>query len=397
MNDEMSKNKSKRLQKEDPDYLFRIIRKKPFQREIEEREHLILYLIWQVPFFQKKSRELVHTLVDKLECREFAKRESLMDQGAVGDCMYIVMRGDCGVYHKKEQDADSTFACVANLGSNTVVGENGVSDRFEDTARTSTILAHTEVITLRLNKTDYQNTLYQHQIMERQKRLEFLAVLPYFDQWDRVSLVDFNNFANDMHYTKGATIYDIGQDPDTIYVVRSGKLIMETVIEIDNYFRYPIDKKCWEIRKNTRQVLYKLQGLWCGKVFGHEEFLQGYKRRCRVRCLSDVTLSYINNSKLERWPAERVEYLRKHMRLLDLDHILSKISRYQKEKAKRNEAILDASSLNCHDFSGARSQFVSGNNSYKIQKLLPWIAKCRQNTTKNTNLLHELKKVMLLS
>lgn len=97
--------------------------------------------------------------------------------------------------------------------------------------------------------------------MERQKRLEFLANMPYFKPWDRVSLVDFNNFAEDIQLAKGATIYDIGQDPSTIYVVKRGKLVMETVLEIDNYFRYPIDTKSWEVRKNTRQVCYKLQSL----------------------------------------------------------------------------------------------------------------------------------------
>mmetsp|Transcript_24946 Transcript_24946/g.33412 ORF Transcript_24946/g.33412 Transcript_24946/m.33412 type:complete len:142 (+) Transcript_24946:1411-1836(+) len=99
---------------------------------------------------------------------------------------------------------------------------------------------------------------------------------------------------------------------------------------------------------------------------------------------------------MKRWPPERVEYLRKQMRILDLDHIVNKITRYYKEKAKRNEAILDGASLNCHDFSGARSQFMQVNAQQKIQKLLPWINKCRQNSTQNLNLLHELKKVALL-
>ena len=131
-------------------------------------------------------------------------------------------------------------------------------------------------------------------------------------------------------------MYDIGQDPQTIYVVRRGKLIMETVLEIDNYFRFPIDSHSWEIRKNSREVLYKLQSLWCGRIFGHEELLQGFKRRCRVRCLTDVTLAYIPGDKMMRWPKERIDFLRKNMRLLDLDHILKKINRYSKEKAKRN-------------------------------------------------------------
>ena len=59
--------------------------------------------------------------------------------------------------------------------------------------------------------------------------------------------------------------------------------------------------------------------------------------------------------------------------------------------------MLDASKLNCHDFSGSRSQFLEQNEQQKINKLLPWINKARQNTTVNNNLLHELRKVTLIS
>ena len=143
--------------------------------------------------------------------------------------------------------------------------------------------------------------------MEKQRRLEFLSRLPFFSKWDRVSLVDFNNLSEEVTLTKGAVVYDIGQDPETFYVVRKGKLIMETIIEIDSYFRYPVEKQTWEVRKTTRQIKYKLQDLWKGSHFGHEEMLQGYKRRTRVRALTDCTLIYVSTDEVnERWPPEQL-------------------------------------------------------------------------------------------
>ena len=44
----------------------------------------------------------------------------------------------------------------------------------------------------------------------------------------------------------------------TSYVVRQGKLIMETMIAMDKYFRYPVDSQHWEVRKTTRKIKYKL-------------------------------------------------------------------------------------------------------------------------------------------
>ena len=56
------------------------------------------HLKFRVPFFRDYTTELITTLVDKLECKVFLQGESLMDQGEVGDCMYIVYTGECGVY-----------------------------------------------------------------------------------------------------------------------------------------------------------------------------------------------------------------------------------------------------------------------------------------------------------
>jgi hypothetical protein len=34
-------------------------------------------------------------------------------------------------------------------------------------------------------------------------------------------------------------IYDIGSEPEVMYILKSGKLIMETMIEIEDYNKYP--------------------------------------------------------------------------------------------------------------------------------------------------------------
>ena len=40
---------------------------------------------------------------------------------------------------------------------------------------------------------------------------------------------------------------------------------------------------------------------------------------------------------------------------------------------------------------------MQNNEQRKIDKMLPWINKARQNSTQNLNLLHELRKVTILS
>ena len=48
---------------------------------------------------------------------------------------------------------------------------------------------------------------------------------------------------------------------------------METIIEVESYIKYPIDRNKWEIRKKTRRIQYKLEELSKGSMFGHTEML----------------------------------------------------------------------------------------------------------------------------
>ena len=82
-----------------------------------------------------------------------------MDQGDIGDCMFIVYSGETGVYvfdRKQNQTSPlSSHRAVAILGANTVIGEQAVVDKFNSGYRNATVLAHTQVVTLRLTKEDY--------------------------------------------------------------------------------------------------------------------------------------------------------------------------------------------------------------------------------------------------
>ena len=53
----------------------------------------------------------------------------------------------------------------------------------------------------------------------------------------------------------------------------------------------------------------------------------------------------------------------KNMRILDLDYIVEKISRYYNEKTRLNMAVLDSAKLNSHDLLGLRSNYLHNNES----------------------------------
>lgn len=58
----------------------------------------------------------------------------------------------------------------------------------------------------------------------------------------------------DFSFKTGEIVYDMGTKASTFYIVVEGKLCMETVIEIDNFFKFPINKKQWEVRKSRKRI-----------------------------------------------------------------------------------------------------------------------------------------------
>ena len=83
------------------------------------------------------------------------------------------------------------------------------------------------------------------------------------------------------------------------YILRDGELSLETVIEYEQNVKYPIDAKCWEIKRTTKTMQYHIRHLAQGDYFGHEEILAGHlKRQTRVKCLTQARILYINKADL---------------------------------------------------------------------------------------------------
>jgi CRP-like cAMP-binding protein len=80
-------------------------------------------------------------------------------------------------------------------------------------------------------------------------------------------------------------------------------MIVETIIEIDDFRKYPIGNQSWEVMKTTRRLQYRLREIKSGTLFGHEELLLGIKRRCRVRCTTNCEVIYLNKDEfMEAFP-----------------------------------------------------------------------------------------------
>ena len=63
-------------------------------------------------------------------------------------------------------------------------------------------------------------------------------------------------------------IYDIGNQPFSCFVLREGAVKIETIIEIDRFYKYPVKLNEWEIRKERLKIEYQLLNVKKGMFFG---------------------------------------------------------------------------------------------------------------------------------
>jgi len=70
--------------------------------------------------------------------------------------------------------------------------------------------------------------------------LEFLKTIDVLKGWSLIKLQNFNMYLTEKTYKPGDYVYRQGDESSVFYIIRKGSILAETVIDIDEYNRYPI-------------------------------------------------------------------------------------------------------------------------------------------------------------
>jgi hypothetical protein len=76
--------------------------------------------------------------------------------------------------------------------------------------------------------------------LQKSKRQAFLLTLPFFKDWSYIHLIELNQKFSEVRYHANDIIYNIGQESDVFYILKTGRIIIETIIEIEEYHKYPV-------------------------------------------------------------------------------------------------------------------------------------------------------------
>ena len=107
-----------------------------------------------IPLFAKVKPAKLKLLAFTSELLEFPAGDELFHQGDYGDAAYIILEGEADIM----VDTNSGAVKIATLGKNDIVGEIAI---LCDVPRTATVVAHTDLETLRVSKDGFFHLVTQ--------------------------------------------------------------------------------------------------------------------------------------------------------------------------------------------------------------------------------------------
>jgi CRP-like cAMP-binding protein len=77
-------------------------------------------------------------------------------------------------------------------------------------------------------------------MMQKFQALEFLKGVDVFRSHSLIKLQNLNKYLTEKSFKPGDYVYKQGDESSVFFIIRKGSVLAETVIDIDEYNRYPI-------------------------------------------------------------------------------------------------------------------------------------------------------------
>ena len=343
------------------------------------------YLFQDVKFFSSMNITLVAFISRKVTSDKFSKDQVIIRKGDMADWMYIIYKGQVEVIIEgRVGEPIMISACQ-------VFGQTALQNRDP---RNATWIARSNVECIILSKIDYDSVVFETKKMQKMINLKFLLSLDFFSKWSGPNIEKINRDFEILECKPNEVVYSAKEEANVFYIVKSGYLYMESVVDLEDSYRIPVGTKSWEIRKTTRTISYRVKEFVPGDMFGHEEIYDKCKRKCSVISGNESEILYMNLNEfnkyfLNKYAEERL--FANFPRVHDED-IKSKIYENDLIRKLNSDAIFKAWNLN---FSQASSRNYYPEDR-KIKKLSFYLDKAKKKMWLTKNEQEEKNKIKLI-
>lgn len=214
------------------------------------------------------SRPRLVDMCNRLATVHFRKNDCLMAKGDAGDCMYLLLDGEVGVYLED-------MALAAILQANNAVGEASLRTSEK---RTATVIALTDVVALRLYKADYEGIVLREMLQERRDTCTALRSAQFFCDLQHSKLENLADKVYIKKFEAGHKVYSAGDLSSCIYIVKTGCVKLEAQVKLEQIRKWPSGVRKWALKKICQHYTTLLRLCRAGEVFGEKEVL-GQKER----------------------------------------------------------------------------------------------------------------------
>lgn len=201
-----------------------------------------------------------------------------MQKGEIGDCLFVVYTG------LVETRMDGVE--VETEGERALIGCEAMGG---EVVRTTTVHAKTDLNMLKLTQTDYDSVLLGVRNKEKNALTQFLSEIPFFSSWQLVKLHRLSSVITCISLNSGQCVYQKGSQSGYFYIVKSGKVDIQTLVDIDESHRWPVGSHSWEICNLAKKVLYRLKTCGPKDIFGDLEMVLRKNRMTRAKAAVKTT------------------------------------------------------------------------------------------------------------
>ena len=254
-----------------------------------------------------------------------------MAEGEEATCMYMIYEGSIGIYMYGQK--------INHRTAGEPLGESALDN---DSLRTASAIAESEVFLLRLKRTDYEDIILTIKKNEKKQYMVFLMSMDIFQYWNEVKIMMLSNLLIVSSYAKGEIIYEPDEFSHSFYMIKEGAVEIQTEVKILEENKWPVSPREWNVRKITKKIYHPIQSLKEKDCFGQIEILDRTCRQTRAIAVKNCVCLVINRHEFEEYfnPKDR-EILKNNFKIPSKEQIERSIRKAHNNVLEKEKILLD--------------------------------------------------------
>ncbi|CAG9329032.1 unnamed protein product [Blepharisma stoltei] len=236
------------------------------------------------PYFSSMSNRKLLEISNLLKTHCFVKGANVIKEGEIGDCLYVILKGQAGIY------LGGITQPIAIKHPRNVVGEAALENAV---VRTATVKAETDLIVLALSCIDYLQFAQKERQREKHEIKVFLKTASFFKDLLPSKLEILGNTILVMEYSKNQNVYKLDESAHHLYIIKQGSVLLEAPVCFDQYKKIPSSLREWNGSDTRREMNQILKYYGPAEFFGEREMILGIPRDTQAVVTADRTVLYI--------------------------------------------------------------------------------------------------------